>query len=155
VQTPEPPTRYIRVDVPLLTLLQRVYESGINKVLLTYDIACKFGVNLSQRHKENPYSPLAEAHTSKLQDDRHFLMKVPTWHGQSHEVACQDRYSLRHTRLAGLETGEQVETNWARTNHLKYTTREQGAGTRRDTITATLNDINKTKIQRLGELRLL
>ena len=48
-------------------------------------------------------------------------------------------------------TGEDIETGWAKLNHIQYSTREMDAGARIDTITIHMLEINNEKVQRMGK----
>ena len=50
-----------------------------------------------------------------------------------------------------MVTGEEIETAWAKLNHIQYSLREMDAGGRIDMITIHMLEINKDKIDRMGQ----
>ena len=49
-------------------------------------------------------------------------------------------------------TGEEIESGWARLNHLQYATREMDAGARADTINVHMSQSNYEKLYHMGML---
>lgn len=148
--------RYHYVDGAVAAALKKIYNSGLRKAVLSYDIACKYKVNfylrISTQNKFGTSLLPIEMQEYLLDRDR-FLPKVNQWHLGSHIETCADDHSLRTTPNVGRFHGEQVETPWARLDLLQYSTREMNAGHRRDTITAHMNHWNNEKRKKLGELR--
>lgn len=79
-----------------------------------------------------------------------FQWLVPKFHLGSHRDECADTFSFNYTFGVGRMHGEMVETIWAALNWLQYSTREMGAGHRRDVITEAMNYWNWGKVIRAG-----
>ena len=73
------------------------------------------------------------------------------WHGFSHKPECGDKNSLRNAENVGMVTGEEIESGWARLNHIQYATREMDAGAWIDNITIHMIQSNLDKIKLMGE----
>lgn len=86
-----------------------------------------------------------------LLDPERFLVKVNQWHLGAHIESCADEHSLRTTPNVGRFHGEQIETPWAILDALQYSTREMGAGHRRDVISAHMNHWNDKKKSKIGK----
>lgn len=76
--------------------------------------------------------------------------KVNVFHQHGHKADCADEHSLRITKNCGMFTGEDIETGWAKLNHVQYSSREMDAGARVDTITSHMLQINLDKIMLMG-----
>jgi hypothetical protein len=143
--------RYYIVDIAVLQQLQSSWSNGIERILLSYDINCKYKILLHKRSLDNPCTPLAPEFQERLRVGSRFLeFKVNAFHQRSHNPECADEHSIRNTRNVGHMTGEDIESPWAKIDHLQYSTREMDAGARRDCITAHMLQQNSTKLQELG-----
>jgi len=122
---------------PVIDLLFHM-PLGLPRVLFSYDLACKYGINFLSR---------VTGGKVKLYDINHptvdFL--VPKFHLASHKPSCADTYSFNFTPLVGRMSGEHVETIWSSFNWLQYSTREMGAGSRRDILFDHMNFWNWSK----------
>jgi hypothetical protein len=147
-------TRFDIVDVPFQTQLQRAYNSGLKHVVWLYDVNCKFEVNSWNRCTHNPFSPLSPEYQDRLKDRRYLRYFINVWHGYSHKPECSDSYSLRNADKVGMVTGEEIESGWARLNHLQYPTREMDAGARADSITIHMLQSNEDKVMAIGEFNI-
>jgi hypothetical protein len=49
-----------------------------------------------------------------------------------------------------MVSGEEIETSWARLNHLQYSIREMDAGARVDMITSHMLAANEEKMKNIG-----
>lgn len=116
-------------------------------LLLSYDVACKWHKLFLERLSLAPQLPWAES-VPKL--EKTYL--VPKFHLGSHRPECADDYSFAHTEGVGRMHGEMVETIWAALNWLQYSTREMGAGHRREVITEAMNFWNWCKNIGAGKL---
>jgi hypothetical protein len=63
--------------------------------------------------------------------------------------------SLRNANNVGMVTGEEIESGWARLNHLQYQTREMDSGARADSITIHMIQSNYDKIKAMGASTIL
>ncbi|KAF8834542.1 hypothetical protein BDN67DRAFT_992646 [Paxillus ammoniavirescens] len=106
--------------VPLLLL----------SVIISYNIACQWKVNLLSRMKELPRNlqlPLTVATTC-------FIFSVPKFHAPAHAAGCATPHSLDLMPGVGRTDGEGVEWNWAEMNRVANSTKEMGPGARHDTL---------------------
>lgn len=127
--------RFDIVDIPFQCQLQKVYKDGIQNVVWLYDVNCKFKVNSFNRCINNEKPLLSPEFHKRLKDPQSLRYYVNVWHGFSHKPECADEHSLRNADNVGMVTGEEIESGWARLNHLQYPTREMHAGARADAIT--------------------
>jgi hypothetical protein len=147
--------RYSYVDVPFQIALQTEFDKGIPRVVLMYDIACKFSINAYKRCVSNPYSPLIEKYRKHLlQGDSRFKPCVNGWHIQSHLPECSDLFGAAFCPLMGVRVCEEVESTWFITNRHQWSTREMDAGARQDQITVCLLHMNKEKFNKMCELQI-
>lgn len=143
--------RFDIVDVPLLTILNEEWNSGIQTIIGIYDSGCRYKIRLQERCKTNKFTPLDKKYWDRLDPQSETLRWfVNTFHQHSHNAECADTHSLRNAPNVGMVTGEEIETGWAKLNHLQYSIREMDAGARIDMITAHMLQINEEKIQKLG-----
>jgi hypothetical protein len=143
--------RFDIVDVPFQIQLQRAYGSGLKHVVWLYDVNCKFKINSWSRCVHNPFSPLSPNFQERLKDPKYLRYFINVWHGYSHNSECADEHSLRNADKVGMVTGEEIESGWARLNHLQYPTREMDAGARVDSITAHMLQSNSDKMRAMGK----
>ncbi|KDR78511.1 hypothetical protein GALMADRAFT_209005 [Galerina marginata CBS 339.88] len=115
-------------------------------IVLTYDIACQFSINLKERFAK-AFPGLSDI----VNRIRHF---VPKLHIQGHKDDCQYRYSLNFSRWTGRTDGERIESCWSEAKQAGGMTKEMNTGHRQDTLTDFQNDWNWVKAQKLaGSLR--
>jgi hypothetical protein len=145
-------SRFDIVDIPFLIQLQREFSSGIKQVIWTYNVNCKYSVNLHSRSFYNPYSPLSAIYQDNLKDPNSLLCLVNVWHGNAHKPECADKHSIRNTPNTGMVSGEEVETTWVKPNRKQYEAREMDAGGRQDLMTAVFVENNERKIEGMGRL---
>jgi hypothetical protein len=144
---------YHYVDVAIASVLQALWDSGLIRIVFSYDINCKHHINLLRRiSAQNALrtNPLSIELQPNVESPTHYLPKVNTWHLHGHIPECSDNFNLRTTPNVGRFTGEQVESPWARLDSLQYTTREMGAGHRRDVISIHMNSWNQEKLYGIG-----
>ena len=107
---------YDFVDVALCSILEAIWKSGLYQIVFTYDINCKYRINLSNRisaQNDVQTAPLSVDYQTALQNPQMFLAKVNTWHLGAHIDECTDEHSLRITNNVGTFSGEQVEHPWS------------------------------------------
>ncbi|KAF8987546.1 hypothetical protein BDQ17DRAFT_1335001 [Cyathus striatus] len=51
---------------------------------------------------------------------------VPSWHINGHGSSCQSNFALAYLPGAGQTCGEEIETTWSSSNHLRPSTHEMG-----------------------------
>ena|ERR1700742_1110320 len=144
--------RFHIIDVPLQTILDKEWKKGLRHIWIIYNAACRFKINAYTRCATNPFSPLHPDFQRRLIPDSGFIeYKVNAFHQHSHKPECADAHSIRNTSNIGMVTGEEIETAWAKLNHIQYSLREMDAGGRIDMITIHMLEINKDKIDRMGQ----
>ena len=132
--------RYINTDYVIASYLQRCQVQDIK---ISYDIACKWSINLSDRFEERHEDvDLAKVSITHL---------VPKFHLPAHGVKCQTKYSFNYTRGVGRTHGETVEQEWAYINLAALSTREMGPGTRHSALDDSWGGWNWRKVLGLGE----
>ncbi|KIJ31972.1 hypothetical protein M422DRAFT_185231 [Sphaerobolus stellatus SS14] len=136
--------KFVYFDYALSQVLSDVITLGIKRVVISYDIACKYNINFHKRisHKDWPLMTDEEREELKAMD---IMWLVPKFHLASHVDDCQDRYSFNWTVNVGRTCGEIVEVNWASLNLLATSTREMGEGYRKDTLNDAKIDANWRK----------
>lgn len=141
--------RFARVDVPIATVIAQ--QSPGQRQVISYDIACKYGVKFQERVSK-PYigGPLL----APGEYPKNLEFYVPAWHILGHTSQCNLRFNMRYHPLMGRTAGEGVETIWSVMNAYQYSTREMGHGHRRDTLTDIFNDLNFRKVRNEGMLAL-
>ncbi|KAG9014679.1 hypothetical protein FRB90_005207 [Tulasnella sp. 427] len=135
--------RFRPVDVAFSGPLNDSYTSGIRYFVITYDIACKYGVNFRKRcFNDDPWAALVPTPDGEM-----FIMFcVNKFHQESHEESCSAKNALNYTKYVGRTCGEGVETIWASLNWLRYSTREMTAGGREETLSEHFNWWNWLKV---------
>lgn len=136
--------RYCIPDYLLRNSLQSASADVLKTIVISYDIACQWSINLYDRLiRDDPQSFL-------LNNDVDVKFLVPKFHLAAHTESCRSRYSFNYTPGVGRTDGEAPERGWAETNPLAASTREMGPGTRRDTLDGHFGDYNWRKITGLG-----
>ena len=106
-------------------VLLAAITAGITRVLVTYDIACQWWINLQKQLKT--YGPPLNIDLSKLIS---FLVGIPKFHLLGHGITCQILFNLMLMEGVGLTHGEGVETIWSHATALQTWSREAGPGAR-------------------------
>jgi len=135
-------TRYVNIDYIFLSGLQ---EQTIERLVISYDIACQWSINLLNRCRVYPPSAL-----EKL---KHLSIKylVPKFHLPAHISKCQTSFSFNFTPFVGRTDGEAPERGWSASNGLASSTKEMGPGSRSDTLNDHFGDYNWRKIMHIGK----
>ncbi|KAJ7161448.1 hypothetical protein C8R43DRAFT_1123892 [Mycena crocata] len=96
-------------------------------ILVSYDIACQWKINLMTRKLKMPdtIKPLAELEIEYA---------LPVWHAAAHERDCQAQNSLAYTEGAARTDGEGIERTWSGLNPAAWSTKEMGEGARHDAL---------------------
>jgi len=144
--------RFYLADVATLTNFNKIWEQTLNRIVFTYDINCKYKVNLYDRSVSNKHSPITHQFQTRLQPSAkkiEFLVNV--FHQRAHNPECADEHSIRNTPLVGMMSGEDVESPWAVMNFRQYSLREMGAGARRDALETHIHHWNTKKMLAIGK----
>lgn len=143
--------RYYIVDVVLLVKLSEIWEQNLVRVVFTYDVNCKYKINLYRRCQNNEYSPLPDKFLDRLHPNNDVLaFLVNAFHQNAHNPECADLHAIRNVSHVGRMAGEEVESPWAEFNKNQYSTREMDAGARRDTLDPHMDHHNRLKKEGLG-----
>lgn len=125
--------RYANTDCCVISALKAA--KGLNTAFLTYDIWCKYSVNLEKRFELGGAPSLSEL---ELQ----LLGGIPKFHIGAHGSGCYPKHSLNFMTNVGRTHGERVEQAWSVLGKSKYITREMTPGHRKDTLTGMFSHHN-------------
>lgn len=115
-------------------------------VVISYDIACQWKLNLMKRMNELPEHlrmPAAVALAA-------FMFGIPKFHCPAHEEKCATPHSLNLMPGVGRTDGEGIERNWAEMNRVASSTKEMGVGYRHDVLDDHFGHHNWRKYTGLG-----
>ena len=126
-----------------------IFASAIQKtallfILISYDIACQWFVNLFKRMTAH-WPP--ELH---LPASTTFIPAIPKLHEPMHVAANHQVYSLNYIRGVGLSDLECPERVWAGHNAIGNSTKTQGPGSRHDILDDQFNFWNWQKYNTMG-----
>jgi hypothetical protein len=116
----------------------------VDRVCITYDIWCKYNVNLAKRSKERFDKPFITAF-----ENLKIRGYVPKFHLPAHGPSCHTKWSLNYAPGVGRLDGEGPEREWAATNELGRQTIEMGPGARHGMLNDHINYLNFRRINRL------
>ena len=111
--------RYINTDYALASTLSNDVKAGISDVVVTYDIGCQWGKNLSQR-----LSNYSSAPSLNIKSLNSFRVAVPKFHIIGHGASCQATFNLAYMDNVGMTHGESVEMIWSHSTSLAIWSRE-------------------------------
>jgi hypothetical protein len=131
------------MDFLWLWSLQYVYMLWL---LVSYDIACQWSINLFARILLYPQW----AQDLNL-EGRKITFLVPKFHLPAHIPTCRTRFSHNFTPGVGATDSESIERQWAGLNEYATSTREMGPGARRDILDDAFGDWNWRKVTSFGE----
>lgn len=126
-------SRYVCVDY---VIHDAVGDAKVRRLCITYDIWCKFHVNLMARTSRYP-PEFTEALRSMV-----LRGYIPKFHLPAHGQKCHTIWCLTFAEGVGRVDGEGPEREWAATNELGRQTREMGPGTRHGVINDHICDQN-------------
>lgn len=115
----------------------------VRDVKISYDIACKWSINLRTRFGTYHEDVDLEKFT--------LMHLVPKFHLPAHGPKCQAQYSFNYTHGVGRTHGETVEQEWAYINLAALSTREMGPGARHSALDDSWGGWNWRKVLGLGE----
>jgi len=144
--------RYSCVDVPFQIALQTEFDKGLSRVVMMYDIACKYNINAYARCVENPHSLLDQKYWIRIVRGNGWVeYYVNGFHIQSHRPECADNYGASFAPLMAIRIAEEVEGHHKKGNRNQWSTREMDAGARQDTITVHMLNSNADKFNKMRE----
>lgn len=113
-------------------------------VLLSYDIACQYGIHIEQRRTKLP------EHMQAKPGEGTRTYALPVWHGDVHALKCKTSWSLHYQPGAAKTDGEAPERVWSVMNGMANDTKEMDMGNRHDRIEDRCDKHNFTKNINLG-----
>ncbi|KAJ7926131.1 hypothetical protein B0H13DRAFT_1599892 [Mycena leptocephala] len=134
--------RYSNMDYIFASILRHI-DARLPKVI-SYDIVCQWWKALMERLLRLP--PMLRLKMVLA------LMRfvIPKLHLHAHILACRLMFSLNFLAGAGQTDGEGIERPWANIGGVATSTREQGPGSRRDTLDDHWGYWNWNKLVTLG-----
>ena len=133
--------RFVNMDYAFLCTL---IGEKVKIVKISYDIICRWWINLFQRmqsYSENLRIPI----------DKFILeLFIPKFHLPAHGSICQTRFSFNYRPGVGRTHGENIESGWAHTNPAATSTREMGGGARHSALDGHWGGWNWRKIVGFG-----
>ena len=136
--------RFVNMDY---IFLSTVKEERVKMIKVSYDIACRWSINLFQRVER--YSE-----GLRLPKDRFYLEYfIPKFHLPAHGPSCHTRYSFNYRPGVGRTHGENIESGWAHTNPAAVATREMGPGARHLALNGHWGGWNWRKVIGFGKSR--
>ncbi|KAF8508051.1 hypothetical protein BU17DRAFT_100086 [Hysterangium stoloniferum] len=136
--------RFVNFDFALVQVLLWIMQMGLHRIIISYDIACKYHINFMERIAERSW-PLMTPTEQSLFSALIVVWLVPKFHLAAHIEGCADKFSFNWTKNVGRTCGELVESNWAALGMMATSIREMGFGHRRDTINDAMCDWNWRK----------
>lgn len=133
------------MDYVILSTLR--HDPNIVELVFSYDIACKWSINLATRIREQypSYTEIIDGGRVKI------TYFVPKMHLPGHGSSCQTKFSFNYAPGVGRTHGETVEQEWAHINGAALATREMGAGARHATLDDNWGGWNWRKILAMSE----
>ncbi|KAJ6479819.1 hypothetical protein C8R45DRAFT_1054444 [Mycena sanguinolenta] len=117
--------RYCNMDFILFSALIHII---IFYLILSYDIACQYGINFWSRMEKLPEEMKLQIEATRV------WFKVPNFHLPPHRPACHSAYSFHYMWGAGRTHAETIEQNWEFSNGAAASTKMMGMGTRASTL---------------------
>ena len=124
--------------------LSTVKDEKVKLIKVSYDIACRWSINLFQRI--NTYPP--ELRITKDKFSLEYF--IPKFHLPAHGSSCHTKYSFNYRPGVGRTHGENIESGWAHTNPAAVATREMGAGARHSSLDSHWGGWNWRKVAGFG-----
>jgi hypothetical protein len=98
-------------------------------LVISYDIACQWKVNLRERMKKLPHH--LQLPDEVLANTRYIISK---FHAAAHKLKCRMPHSLNVIPGVGRTNGEGIKQNWSEINPVASNTKEMRPRSRRDTL---------------------
>lgn len=134
--------RFVNMDY---IFLSTVKDEKIKIIKVSYDIACRWSINLFRRIES--YS-----RELRISEDRFSLEYfIPKFHLPAHGSSCHTKYSFNYRPGVGRTHGENIESGWAHTNPAAVATREMGAGARHSALDGHWGGWNWRKVTKFGK----
>ena len=133
--------RYVNMDY---LFFSSIAGTQLNKIVISYDIACQWGKHLRDRLE---YTIPRHLHPPP---DTDFELFVPKFHLPAHKPECHAPYSFNYAPGVGRTDGEGIERNWSVLNKVAPSLSMMGPGGRWDTMDDVCNYWNWMKTIHLG-----
>ena len=133
---------YVNMDYLFFSSLS---NTALTSLVVSYDIACQWSVNLWKRMATYPYHLKLNHEGSVI-----FVFLVPKFHLPAHIQRCHNAFSFNLTRWVGRTDGEAPERGWSNINPVAASTREMGPRSRHDTLDDHFGDWNWKKSIKMG-----
>lgn len=117
---------------------------GWHRLVLSYDIACRFSSNFAKRMKDFPLA------FQIVVTDTEIIFLVPKFHLPAHGGSCHVKYAFNYHTGVGRTYGEGIEANWSETNFFALMTREMPWAARHEAIDDFLGGMNWGKTLSFG-----
>lgn len=128
-------------------LMDALGNSDLDQILFTYDIWCKYHINLESRAKAS-FPPHVVSNFLRMQR-RGF---VPKLHLYAHGAACRTIWSLNFHRGVGRLDGKSTERDWAAAVLAAMQTAEMNPGNRHAVLDDHWIDKNFRRVVGLSKL---
>jgi Kyakuja-Dileera-Zisupton transposase len=117
-------------------------SDGIQRALITYDVACQWYKNFLAR--------VEKSSSLVLPDNLEVVPAVGKFHLSAHKASCFSRFSLMFLKGAGHIDGEILETLWASFNKISPSARSMTLAHRQELYDDHMRDSNWKKLVGLG-----
>ena len=131
-------TSFINTDLALEGVMRQC--EGIDRVLIAYDVACQFCVNLKERMEQEFPDLSLDA----------IEFAIGKMHVQGHVEKCHWVYNLHWLNNVGRMDGEAAERLWSELNRAAGSTKHMTPGHREDKLDDILQFWNEYKLYKLG-----
>ena len=135
--------RQMNMDYSLCEAIKYSNVDQVPGVILAYDIACQYSVNLRKRIMEGPFLDLSV--------DLPILPAIGLFHVHGHQEKCYARYAPTFVRGIGKGDGEILETNWGVLNGISPMARTMTLAHRTEVMDAHFADNNWKKMVNMGQ----
>lgn len=135
--------RQRNIDYAVCQALKSSNMDKIRRVLLIYDIMCKWGKYFVRRVQASPHL--------EIPTGVEFLKAIGDFHVKGHVKKCFPRFSLSFIKGAGVIDGEILETLWSELNQSSRSTRGATLAHRSEILDDHMNHSNWKKMLRIGE----
>ena len=115
----------------------------IRRVLLIYDIMCKWGKYFLRRVEASPHL--------EIRSSVEVLKAIGDFHVKGHVKKCFPHFSLSFIKGAGVIDGEILETLWSELNQSSRSTRGATLAHRSEILDDHMNHSNWKKMLRIGK----
>lgn len=129
----------------IAALFLYLYAMGLQNVVLSYDIVCKYHINFWKRVGQTHGGMTEPLLPHFLKAAMQVLWLVPKMHLAGHQQSCQQNFSFNLHSKVGRMSGELVETLWSALDWYKYQTQTMGLGFRREVLSDLFNNWNFKK----------